>query len=83
MNGWSVLTEASCCAQVYGRSYYRVDHYISKSVMEKRALPSIKDELLRLHGSNAEMLSDEAELEFLKVGSILTGCFCPPCSFWA
>ena len=67
MNGWIVLTEACCCAQVYGRSYYRVDHYISKSVMEKRALPSIKDELLRLHASNTQMLSDESELEFLKV----------------
>ncbi|CAL8310023.1 unnamed protein product [Boreogadus saida] len=56
-----------CMPEVYGRSYYRVDHYISKSVMEKRALPSIKDELLRLHASNAQMLSDESELEFLKV----------------
>ncbi|KAM3860021.1 FERM and PDZ domain-containing protein 2 [Diretmus argenteus] len=53
--------------EVYGRSYYRPDQYVCKSVMEKRALPSIREELLRLHTNNAQMLTDESELEFLKV----------------
>ncbi|XP_019108800.2 FERM and PDZ domain-containing protein 2 isoform X1 [Larimichthys crocea] len=56
-----------CLPEVYGRNYYRPDQYVSKSVMEKRALPYIQGELLRLHTSNAQMLTDESELEFLKV----------------
>lgn len=35
--------------------------------MEKRALPYIQAELLRLHANSAQMLTDESELEFLKV----------------
>ncbi|XP_028332371.1 tyrosine-protein phosphatase non-receptor type 13 [Gouania willdenowi] len=56
-----------CMPEVYGRNYYRPDQYISKVVMEKLALPYIQSELLRLHHSNAQMLSDESEQEFLKV----------------
>ncbi|XP_041819149.1 FERM and PDZ domain-containing protein 2 [Chelmon rostratus] len=56
-----------CMPEVYGRNYYRPDQYVSKSVMEKRALPHIQGELLRLHTNNAQMLADESELEFLKV----------------
>lgn len=37
--------------------------------MEKRALPYIQGELLRLHTNNAQMLTDESELEFLKVST--------------
>ncbi|CAL8284701.1 unnamed protein product [Merluccius merluccius] len=61
----------NCMPEVYGRNYYRPDQYISKSVMEKRALPYIRDELLRLHVSNAQMPTDESELEFLKVSQHL------------
>uniref|UniRef100_UPI0037E954CF FERM and PDZ domain-containing protein 2 n=1 Tax=Semicossyphus pulcher TaxID=241346 RepID=UPI0037E954CF len=53
--------------EVYGRNYYRPDQYVSKSVMEKRALPYIQGELLRLHTNNTQMLGDESELEFLKL----------------
>ncbi|CAJ1081251.1 FERM and PDZ domain-containing protein 2 isoform X3 [Xyrichtys novacula] len=53
--------------EVYGRNYCRPDQYVSKSVMEKRALPYILGELLRLHSNNTQMLTDESELEFLKV----------------
>uniref|UniRef100_A0A3B4XBQ4 FERM and PDZ domain containing 2 n=1 Tax=Seriola lalandi dorsalis TaxID=1841481 RepID=A0A3B4XBQ4_SERLL len=56
-----------CMPEVYGRNYYRPDQYVSKSVMEKRALPYVQEELLRLHTNNAQMLSDESELEFLKL----------------
>lgn len=35
--------------------------------MEKRALPYIQVELLRLHTNNAQMITEESELEFLKV----------------
>lgn len=56
---------------MYGRNYYRPDQYVSKSMMEKRALPYIQGELLRLHTNNAQMLTDESELEFLKVAIIV------------
>ncbi|XP_029484969.2 tyrosine-protein phosphatase non-receptor type 13-like isoform X1 [Oncorhynchus nerka] len=55
-----------CMPEVYGRNYYRPDQYIAKSVMEKRALPYLKEELLRLHANNSTMSTDESELEFLK-----------------
>ncbi|XP_031699859.1 FERM and PDZ domain-containing protein 2 [Anarrhichthys ocellatus] len=56
-----------CMPEVYGRNYYRPDQYVSKSVMEKRALPHIQGELLRLHTNYAQMLPDESEIEYLKV----------------
>ncbi|XP_077359927.1 FERM and PDZ domain-containing protein 2 isoform X1 [Festucalex cinctus] len=56
-----------CMPEVYGRNYYRPDQYVPKSVIEKRALPYILEELQRLHANNAQMLADESELEFLKV----------------
>ncbi|XP_061612268.1 tyrosine-protein phosphatase non-receptor type 13 isoform X2 [Phyllopteryx taeniolatus] len=56
-----------CMPEVYGRNYCRPDQYVPKSVIEKRALPYILGELQRLHTNNAQMLSDESELEFLKV----------------
>lgn len=52
---------------MYGRNYYRPDQYVCKSLMEKRALPYIQEELLRLHTNNTQMLTDESEIEFLKV----------------
>ncbi|KAM8889567.1 FERM and PDZ domain-containing protein 2 isoform 2-T4 [Synchiropus picturatus] len=56
-----------CMPELYGRNYCRPDHYVPKSVMERRALPYIQVELQRLHTNNAQMLTDESELEFLKV----------------
>ncbi|XP_041830094.1 tyrosine-protein phosphatase non-receptor type 13 [Melanotaenia boesemani] len=68
LGGLALQTEyGDCMPEVYGRNYYRPDQYVSKSVMEKRALPYIQGELLRLHANNAQMLADESELEFLKV----------------
>ncbi|XP_029384073.1 FERM and PDZ domain-containing protein 2 [Echeneis naucrates] len=56
-----------CMPEVCGRNYFRPDQYVPKSVMEKRALPCIQEELLRLLTNNAQMLTEESELEFLKV----------------
>lgn len=36
-------------------------------MLEKLALPTIKEELLRLHASHVHMLPEEAETEYLKV----------------
>ncbi|XP_013128812.1 tyrosine-protein phosphatase non-receptor type 13 isoform X3 [Oreochromis niloticus] len=68
LGGLALQTEyGDSMAEVYGRGYYRPDQYVSKSVLEKCALPYIQGELLRLHTNNAQMLTDESELEFLKV----------------
>lgn len=53
--------------QVYGKNYFQMEHYIPKRLMEKMALPGVRDELATLHASNANMLRDDAEIEFLKV----------------
>lgn len=40
-------------------------------MLEKLALPTIKEELPRLHASHAQMLPEEAETEYLKVSTHL------------
>ncbi|XP_048419336.2 tyrosine-protein phosphatase non-receptor type 13 isoform X2 [Stegostoma tigrinum] len=54
-------------SEVHGKNYYRVEHYIPPSVMEKMALTCIKEELPRLHSTYFNLSEEEAELEFLKV----------------
>lgn len=39
-------------------------------MLEKLALPTIKEELPRLHANHAHMLPEEAETEYLKVFTI-------------
>lgn len=55
--------------QLYGKNYYQPEHYVSKRMLEKMALPTIKEELPRLHASHAQMLPEEAETEYLKVST--------------
>uniref|UniRef100_A0A8B9LHU8 FERM and PDZ domain containing 2 n=1 Tax=Astyanax mexicanus TaxID=7994 RepID=A0A8B9LHU8_ASTMX len=57
--------------EVYGRNYFQTEHYIPKRVMEKIALPCLREELPRLHANNAQMLPEEAEMEFLKIAQQL------------
>ncbi|XP_030630901.1 FERM and PDZ domain-containing protein 2 [Chanos chanos] len=52
--------------EVYGTNYYRPEHYVSKSILKKMAMPCLKEELLRLHANNVNMVVEESELEFLK-----------------
>uniref|UniRef100_UPI00398EDC33 FERM and PDZ domain-containing protein 2 n=1 Tax=Pristiophorus japonicus TaxID=55135 RepID=UPI00398EDC33 len=54
-------------SEVHGKNYYRVEHYIPPSVMEKMALTCIKEELPRLHSSYFDLSEEEAEMEYLKV----------------
>lgn len=44
---------------------------MSKRMLEKLALPSVKEELPRLHASHGQMLPEEAETEYLKVVRLL------------
>ncbi|XP_028982966.1 tyrosine-protein phosphatase non-receptor type 13 isoform X2 [Betta splendens] len=57
--------------ELYGKNYYQPEHYVSKRMLEKLALPSIKEELPRLHTSHAQMLPEEAETEYLKIAQQL------------
>ncbi|XP_051507170.1 tyrosine-protein phosphatase non-receptor type 13-like [Myxocyprinus asiaticus] len=57
--------------EVYGKNYFQMEQYISKRVIEKVALPCLREELPRLHANNAQMLPEEAEVEFLKIAQQL------------
>uniref|UniRef100_A0A4W6C864 FERM and PDZ domain containing 2 n=1 Tax=Lates calcarifer TaxID=8187 RepID=A0A4W6C864_LATCA len=57
--------------ELYGKNYYQPEHYVSKRMLEKMALPSVKEELPRLHASHAQMLPEEAEIEYLKIAQQL------------
>ncbi|XP_047460035.1 FERM and PDZ domain-containing protein 2 isoform X2 [Mugil cephalus] len=53
--------------ELYGKNYYQPEHYVSKRMLEKLALPSVKEELPRLHANHSQMLPEEAETEYLKI----------------
>ncbi|XP_061083588.1 tyrosine-protein phosphatase non-receptor type 13 [Conger conger] len=57
--------------EVYGKNYFQPEQYVSKAVLGKMALHCLKEELPRQHANNAQMLPEEAELEFLKVAQQL------------
>uniref|UniRef100_A0A4W5QBV9 Uncharacterized protein n=1 Tax=Hucho hucho TaxID=62062 RepID=A0A4W5QBV9_9TELE len=58
-------------SELYGRNYYQPEQYVSKRMLEKMALPTLKEELSRFHANNAQMLPEEAETEFLKIAQQL------------
>ncbi|KAL7890005.1 hypothetical protein AOLI_G00022630 [Acnodon oligacanthus] len=60
--------------EVYGKNYFQTEQYIPKRVMEKIALPCLREELPRLHANNAQMLPEEAEMEFLKRRKFTVEC---------
>ncbi|XP_075899666.1 tyrosine-protein phosphatase non-receptor type 13 isoform X4 [Nelusetta ayraudi] len=58
--------------ELHGKTYFRVEHYLPASVLDKVNQTTIKEELPKLH-SNCYGASDtEAEFEFLKVCQKLT-----------
>ncbi|XP_041865921.1 tyrosine-protein phosphatase non-receptor type 13 [Melanotaenia boesemani] len=57
--------------ELYGKNYYQPEHYVSKRMLEKLALPNVKEELPRLHAGHAHLLPDEAETEYLKIAQQL------------
>ncbi|XP_064141675.1 tyrosine-protein phosphatase non-receptor type 13 isoform X9 [Loxodonta africana] len=58
--------------EVYGVSYFRLEHYLPARVMEKLELAYIKQELPKLHNTYVGASEKETELEFLKVCQRLT-----------
>ncbi|KAF3842129.1 hypothetical protein F7725_024080 [Dissostichus mawsoni] len=57
--------------ELYGKNYYQPEHYVSKRMLEKLALPNVKEELPRLHASHSQMLPEEAETDYLKIAQQL------------
>uniref|UniRef100_A0A3Q2DNU1 FERM and PDZ domain containing 2 n=1 Tax=Cyprinodon variegatus TaxID=28743 RepID=A0A3Q2DNU1_CYPVA len=53
--------------ELYGKDYYQPELYVSKRMLEKLAVPIIREELPRLHASHAHLLPEEAETEYLKI----------------
>lgn len=53
--------------QLHGKTYFRLEHYLSASVLDKLNQSTIKEELSKLHSNYYEASDAEAEFEFLKV----------------
>lgn len=53
--------------QLHGKTYFRVEHYLPASVLDKLNQSTIKEELSKLHSNYYEASDTEAEFEFLKV----------------
>lgn len=53
--------------QLHGKTYFRLEHYLPASVLDKLNQSTIKEELSRLHSNYYEASDTEAEFEFLKV----------------
>ncbi|XP_049594937.1 tyrosine-protein phosphatase non-receptor type 13 isoform X5 [Syngnathus scovelli] len=57
--------------QLVGKTYFRAEHYLPVSVLDKIDQTTIKEELPKLHRNYYGALESEAEFEFLKVSQRL------------
>lgn len=53
--------------QLHGKTYFRLEHYLPASVLDKVNQTTIKEELPKLHSNYYGASDSEAEFEFLKV----------------
>ncbi|KAF7670466.1 hypothetical protein LDENG_00124820 [Lucifuga dentata] len=58
--------------ELHGKTYFRLEHYLPVSVLDKLDQTTIKEELPKLHSNYYGASESEAELEFLKVSQRLT-----------
>ncbi|XP_032395191.1 tyrosine-protein phosphatase non-receptor type 13 isoform X2 [Etheostoma spectabile] len=58
--------------ELHGKTYFRLEHYLPVSVLEKVDQTTIKEELPKLHSNYYGASDSEAEFEFLKVSQRLT-----------
>ncbi|XP_036384166.1 tyrosine-protein phosphatase non-receptor type 13 isoform X2 [Megalops cyprinoides] len=58
--------------ELHGKTYFRLEHYLPASVLDKMDQTSIKEELPKLHSAYYGASEAEAEFEFLKVSQRLT-----------
>uniref|UniRef100_A0A8D0D1X1 Tyrosine-protein phosphatase non-receptor type 13 n=1 Tax=Sander lucioperca TaxID=283035 RepID=A0A8D0D1X1_SANLU len=58
--------------ELHGKTYFRLEHYLPVSVLDKVDQATIKEELPKLHSNYYGASDSEAEFEFLKVSQRLT-----------
>ncbi|XP_068190464.1 tyrosine-protein phosphatase non-receptor type 13 isoform X3 [Antennarius striatus] len=58
--------------ELHGKTYFRLEHYLPVSVLDKVNQTAMKEELLKLHNTYYGVSESEAEFEFLKVCQTLT-----------
>ncbi|XP_030624009.1 tyrosine-protein phosphatase non-receptor type 13 [Chanos chanos] len=58
--------------ELHGKTYFRLEHYLPASVLDRIDQSSIKEELPKLHSTYYGANEEEAEYEFLKVCQRLT-----------
>uniref|UniRef100_A0A6Q2XAT9 Protein tyrosine phosphatase non-receptor type 13 n=1 Tax=Esox lucius TaxID=8010 RepID=A0A6Q2XAT9_ESOLU len=58
--------------ELHGKTYFRLEHYLSASVLDKLDQSSIKEELPKLHSTYYGATEAETEFEFLKASQRLT-----------
>ncbi|CAL8327342.1 unnamed protein product [Boreogadus saida] len=58
--------------ELHGKTYFRLEHYLSVSVLDKLEQAAVKEKLPRLHSNYYGVPEGQAELEFLKVSQRLT-----------
>ncbi|XP_041741271.1 tyrosine-protein phosphatase non-receptor type 13 isoform X2 [Coregonus clupeaformis] len=59
-------------AELHGKTYFRLEHYMSASALDNIDQSSIKEELLKLHSTYYGATETETEFEFLKESQRLT-----------
>ncbi|XP_031716160.1 tyrosine-protein phosphatase non-receptor type 13 isoform X2 [Anarrhichthys ocellatus] len=58
--------------ELHGKTYFRLEHYVPVSVLDKVDQTTIKEELPKLHSNYYGASDSDAEFEFLKVSQRLT-----------
>ncbi|XP_046900332.1 tyrosine-protein phosphatase non-receptor type 13 isoform X2 [Hypomesus transpacificus] len=58
-------------SEIHGKTYFRLEHYLPASILDKIDQTSIKEELPKLHNTYYGVSESEAEFEFLKVSQRL------------
>ncbi|XP_037548200.1 tyrosine-protein phosphatase non-receptor type 13 [Nematolebias whitei] len=58
--------------ELHGKTYFRLEHYMPVSALDKVDQTTLKEELPKLHSNYYGASDTEAEFEFLKVGQRLT-----------
>ncbi|XP_012735223.2 tyrosine-protein phosphatase non-receptor type 13 isoform X3 [Fundulus heteroclitus] len=58
--------------ELYGKTYFRLEHYLPVSVLDKVDHTTLREQLPKLHSNYYGASESEAEFEFLKVSQRLT-----------
>lgn len=53
--------------QLHGKTYFRLEHYLPVSLLDKVDQATVKEELPKLHSNYYGASETESEFEFLKV----------------